>query len=99
VRALPAFLRSRGLRPRGYQGQALLRALAGRFPGLPPRVQVRVRADRVIPLDPAAALTAAPPLIGAGLVGLQQQRNPVLKEKANEGRFLSAHHRSDCLKP
>jgi antirestriction protein ArdC len=31
------------------------------------------RADRVIPLDPAAALTAAPPLIGAGLDGLQAQ--------------------------
>jgi hypothetical protein len=47
----------------------------------------------------AVVAAAAPPLIGTGLVGLQQQRNPVLKEKANEGRFLPAYHRSDCVKP
>ena len=97
LRALPAFLK-RGLRPRGCQGQALLRAARGVSPVflrffVHGRLRRWLRRRSVVqtgrsPSTPPPALTAAPPLIGAGLVGLQQ-RNPVWKEKANENRSLS----------
>jgi hypothetical protein len=82
-----------------------LKGGAGRIPGLASVIFLAgfgggaVACRRVvIPSAPPPALTAAPPLIGAGLDGLQQ-RNPVLKEEANESQCLSTRHRSDCVKP
>ena len=52
-----------------------LRAAAGRSPTFLPPI-LSGRAGRAIPLTPPPACDGQPPLIGAGLVGLQQQRAP-----------------------
>jgi hypothetical protein len=93
LRTLPVFFKKLGPAAPGRSrpspsgaGGAFPRSSATLSPCRLPPDQVRglagklCRADRAIPLDPAAALTAAPPLIGAGLDGLQAQ--PVFEGKS-----------------